>query len=107
MAFSTSLVGQGNAGTTVAAITVPLCANGSADITGFSFYLYMDGPAYEAGKDLAQTDSSVVRMFPASKQWIQISTTFDTASASYLQLFFNPYMAWSGTIYIDQVQVTQ
>jgi len=85
-----------------------LCANGSANITGFSFYLYMDGPAYEAGKDLAQTDGpSTVRMFPASKQWIQISTTFDTASASYLQLFFNPYMAWSGTIYIDQVQITQ
>jgi hypothetical protein len=109
LAVPTNLVGQGNPGATVAAITVPLCASAStsADVTGFSFYLYMDGPAYTAGKELAQMEAGGLAMSPISKQWVLVSTTFPTASASSLQLYFNPMAAWSGTIYIDQVQITQ
>jgi len=46
-------------------------------------------------------------MVPVSKQWVSVTASFATASASYLQLYFNPGAAWSGTIYIDQVQITQ
>jgi hypothetical protein len=112
LAVPTTLVGQGNngGGDLAAAVKVPLCANTgtSADITGFSFYLYMDGPAYTPGKDLAQTDAvGGVLMSPVAKQWTLVSTTFPTASASYLQVYFNPMAAWSGTIYIDQVQIAK
>ena len=107
LSVPTSLVGQGQTGPVIAAITVPLCGNAStsADITGFSFYLYMDGPTYTPGKEIAQTEGGGVLMSPVSKQWMLVSTTFATASASYLQISFNPMAAWSGTIYIDQVQI--
>lgn len=109
LAVVTSLAGQGQAGATVAAIVVPLCASAgtTADITGFSFWMYMDGPAYTSGKEFAQTDAGGIAMVPVSKQWVSVTASFATASASYLQLYFNPGAAWSGTIYIDQVQITQ
>jgi len=108
LAIPVTLAGQGQPGAVVAAVTVPLCANAStsADITGFSFYLYMDGPAYTAGKEFAQTDVGGTSMSPVSKQWVQVSASV-SGSASYLQLYFNPMAAWSGTIYVDQVQITQ
>ena len=67
----------------------------------------MDGPDYTPAKDIASTEAGGVLMSPISKQWIQVSTTFQAASASYLQPYFYPDVPWSGTIYIDQVQITQ
>jgi hypothetical protein len=111
LAFAVSHIGPGplNAG-----VTVPLCADTttSTDVTGLSFYLYVDGPAYPVSKyDHALGGYinflDVTDQF-APKQWIQLSTTSATlpTTATQLGLYFEPSGDWSGTIYVDHVQLT-
>jgi len=76
-------------------------------VTGFSLYVYMDGPEYALGADFASTDASTnAKMLPVSRRWVPVSLTFPAASARYLKLTFEPPSNWVGTIYIDQVQIT-
>jgi hypothetical protein len=108
LAFAVSHIGPGplNSG-----VVVPLCADTgtSTDITGVSFYLYLDGPAYQVSKyDRAFGGGihflDLTDQF-AAKQWIPISGTFNSIPGTELELFFEPSADWSGTIYIDQVQL--
>lgn len=91
-------------------VGVPFCASDGmvADkVTGFSLYVYMDGPEYALGADFASTDASTnAKMLPVSRRWVPVSLTFPAASARYLKLTFGPPSNWVGTIYIDQVQIT-
>jgi hypothetical protein len=105
--------GQGAAKAFNARVIVPLCSDGTttADVSFFSFYLYMDGPTYTPGKDLAYFDGpnmpGYTLMSPVSKKWTKVTGTFQTDSAYDFGIYFNPGAPWAGTVYVDQVQFTQ
>jgi hypothetical protein len=98
-------------------IKVQLCPNAgtSADATGFSFHLYMDGPAYASFKDLAVAIGSdglqtgLGTGFGASnavKTWLKVEDTGPTNAVGSLTINFVPSADWTGTIYLDQADFT-
>jgi hypothetical protein len=70
---------------------------------------------YSGGGDRAVTlDSSGaesgggVGIYPVNNQWIQASANpfnSGTVSANWFAIHFNPIVSWTGTIYIDQVDL--
>lgn len=123
LAFIASHIGTQSAG-----VILPFCGDvgTSTDITGFSFYLYLDGPAYSVSKydyarlwgggSDADTGAGVNFLnFPdglPSKKWIFVSIALPvnggpaSVSASNLKVQLWPTADWSGTVYIDHVQFT-
>jgi hypothetical protein len=95
---------------------VPFCDSTTQDVSGISFYLYVDGPAYTVSKyEFAHVEGPAFEdginlldfatSLP-SKKWIFMSRAFTSVAATQLEFIFQPNDDWSGTIYIDEVQLT-
>lgn len=98
-------------------VTIQLCPNAgtSADATGFSFYIYLDGPAYPSFKDLVVAygsdggQTALGTGFGASnavKTWYKVEDTGPASSVGSLRINFLPSAEWTGTIYLDQADFT-
>ena len=98
-----------------AALLIPLCSNQgiSTNITSVSLYVYRAGPTYPMNKDLVWSldadkgPNGIGFGIPAQvNTWVRVNGTFEDVNANYLRVSFAPYTAWSGTIYIDQIELT-
>jgi hypothetical protein len=96
-------------------VIVPLCANAgiATNITSVSLYVYRDGPTYPTNKDLVysldadKNPNGIGSGISAQvNTWVHVTNTFADVSANYLRISFAPFTAWSGTIYIDQIELT-
>jgi hypothetical protein len=99
-----------------ASVVVPLCqtASISTSVVGYSFWIYMQGTAFPAGRNLVVFMDSYGAVLAASGMgaptpgtWEHVyGTVSSSVSANYFGFILSPGGNWSGTVYIDSVELT-
>lgn len=105
---------SGTIGFLGASVYVELCPDGSeADMSGYQFSadVYFDGGPltqdtsylYASIEPSGEDSASVI---PVAGTWMKVHGTWTSASASTLRIGFVLLEAWTGVVYIDNVQLT-
>lgn len=101
---------------TFGSFVIPLCPNVGtmATVSGFSFWVYVDGPDYAGTKqqivattfaDGSQADGASLSRAPYT--WVRNENTFSGSNgANYLEIRFSSQTPWTGTIYVDDISLT-